>query len=558
VSSLASTARIYREVLGNRSLRRTLVAFFAFNAQEYAIWIAITLYAYGRGGAATAGLVAVAQLVPAALIAPLASTMGDRLRRDRALSIGYTIQAATAALTALALWFAPPIVAYAAAVLSACSITLTRPVHNAILPELSETPEQLTASNSVSSTAEGLGIFAGPVLNSILISIEGPGLVCVVFGALMAGAAILTARLDLHEVPSEMPEEHAETETETAPEGLTAAAAAGLRELRRDTPAGVLTLFGGAQFFVLGVLDIFYAVLAIDVLGVGEQGAGLLAASVGVGGLVGATATALLIGRSRLASPIQIAVGVMGGATAAVALVAAFGPVIALLALAGAARSFFDVAARTLLQRSVRDEVLARVFGLQEAMLMVGLAAGSAVAPLLIAMFGDRGAFVAAGVMLPLIGLAVFPALRALDRRAVLPDPERFQLLRSIDMFAFMPQPALERVTGALVPLRFPAGEVIIREGEAGDRFYVLTHGGAVVEARGHEVAHLETGDYFGEIALLRDVPRTATVRAATDVELLALERHDFLGAVGGSRRSGRSADSEIDRRLGEIERLGD
>jgi MFS family permease len=541
---LAETLDVYRTVLANGSLRRVLVAFLIFNAQEYATWIAITLYAYDRGGAALAGTIAVVQLVPAALCAPLASVLGDRMRRDRALAIGYVAQAVSGLLCGLALLAGLPLLVYATAALSTCTITLTRPVHHAILPDLAATPHELTAANSASSSAEGFGIMAGPLLNALLISISGFAAVMLVFAGLVAIAALLTFRLRLQEVSA----------SSEASQGVVAAALEGVHALGDDLPAAGITVFGGAQFLVIGMLDIFYAVLAIDVIGAGEEGAGLLAAAVGVGGIVGATATAVLVGRRRLATPIEVAVGLTAGAIACLALVSAMGPALLVLVVAGAARSFFDVAARTLLQRSVRADVLSRVFGLQEAMLMIGLAVGAAIAPVFVTLFGHRGAFIASGGLLFVAGAVVWPSMALLDRRAHLPDPERFALFRSLDLFAPLPQGTLEQLADRAFPASLPAGEVLIREGDVGDRFYVITSGEADVES-GDRVVHTHRpGAYVGEIALLRDIPRTATVRARTDLGLLVLERDDFLDAVTGSRRSSRRAHAESDRRLAGLE----
>jgi MFS family permease len=549
VRAAHSTARIYGDVLRNRSMRRVMAAFFLFNTEEAAVWIAVTLYAYQRGGATTAGIVLIAQLVPSALIAPVAATLGDRMRRDRALALGYAAQAIANLMLGLALWAGPPIVAYAAAVVAACTITLTRPVHHAMLPHLAETPSQLTAANSVSSTAEGVGVLVGPITNSILLAVSGPPAVPLLYAGVMAVAASLVVRLPQEEVPHER--------TTGSAGGLIADLAAGARALRDDPPAATLTVLGGSQFVLVGILDVFYAVLAIDVLASGEQTAGVLASSVGLGGLVGAAATAALVGRRRLATPIQLALGSAGGAVAAIALVSALGPIILLLALAGAARSFFDVAARTLLQRTVDDEVITRVFGVQEGLVMVALGVGSALAPLFLALFGEQGAFVAAGALLPVFGVLSFGTLRGLDRRAVIPDEFRQHLLRTITIFEPLPPYELERVASQLIAVHAEPGEVIIREGDAGDRFFVLVAGQAVVESRGRRVVDRKAGDYFGEIALLRDVPRTATVRAATACELFALERDDFLAAVTGGRVLP-AADAEIDRRLAELDEAGD
>jgi MFS family permease len=546
--SNAVALRAYREVGANRSMRRALFAYLCFNAQEFGIWIAVTLYAFDRGGATAAGLVCVAMLVPAALVAPLGSVLGDRIRRDHALAIGYGIQALAAAILALALATAPPILAYVAAIVSACAVTLTRPVHNAILPELADTPEQLTAANSVSGTVEGLGLIAGPIVNSIVIAMWGPGAVCAIFSALMLLAAGLTWRLMLHAVGTATATdrtEHASVVREVLDAG---------RVLRADVPAGTLTVFGGGQYFVLGLLDVFYAVLAVDVLGLGQGGAGVLAAAVGLGGLIGAVATAILVGRRRLATWIEVAVGVMAGALAAVALAEAIGPVLVLLAAVGAARSFFDVAARTLLQRSVPETVLARVFGLQEALIMIALAFGSAAAPVFVVIFGEQAAFLAVSVLAAVAGLAVFPALRSLDRRATIPDPERLALLHSVSMFGVLDQPRLERIAASMVVVHVPAGDAFIREGEPGDRFYLIGAGDAAVVSRGRTLATVGRGDYVGEIALLRDVPRTADVVALTDLQLLALERTEFLAALSG--RGMDAGGEEVERRLRELREL--
>lgn len=241
----------------------------------------------------------------------------------------------------------------------------------------------------------------------------------------------------------------------------------------------------------------------------------------------------------------------------AIAFTSTFGVIVLMLAVMGAARSFFDVAARTLLQRTVDDEVITRVFGVQEGLIMAGLGLGSALAPVFISLLGERWAFVAAGALLPIFGLSSLGMLRGLDRRAVIPDEFRQRLLRTIPIFEPLPQYELERVAGLLTHVEASAGAEIIREGDAGDRFYVLVSGEAVVESKGRPVVGRRAGDYFGEIALLRDVPRTATVRAVTACELFALERDDFLAAVTGGRVVP-TADAEIDRRLAELDGLED
>jgi MFS family permease len=544
VPAPGETASAYRAVGANRSLRRVLLAFLVFNAAEQAVWIAVTIFAFNEGGTTTAGIVAVAQLVPAMLFAPLASVLGDRMRRDRALALGYAVQGVTFLVLAGVLVSGPPLAVYAVAVVGALAVTLTRPVHHAVLPELAESPGQLTAANSVSSTVEGLGLMIGPLLNSLLIVLWGPAAVCAVFAVAILGTVPLCLGLRLRAVDDAA----APADVEKLAEGLLH----GVNELRYDPPAGVLTFIGGGQFFLVGLLDVLVVMLAIDVLAVGESGAGILTAGMGVGGMIGAAVTAVLVRRTRLVGPIELGVLLSGTALVGVAGASALGPAVVLLALVGASRSFFDVAARTLLQRSVRGDIVARIFGLQEALIMGALAAGSAAAPILVHRFGEQGAFVAAGVAVVLSGVVAYPFIRRLDTRADLPDPSRVALLRSMPPFAPLPEFSIERAARALLPSTVPAGSVVFSQGERGDRFYAIATGEVSVEHDGQQLARLGPGGYFGEIALLRSMPRTATVRALSDLELLALPRRDFLGAVTGDRPSSQAANREIDRRLRE------
>jgi CRP-like cAMP-binding protein len=154
---------------------------------------------------------------------------------------------------------------------------------------------------------------------------------------------------------------------------------------------------------------------------------------------------------------------------------------------------------------------------------------------------------------LPAFGLLLVGALRAADVRADVPDPSRVALLSTIDIFAPLAQPALEQLARRLTPLRVPEEAVVMAEGDVGDRFYVIVDGEAVIRKGGRDVARVGPGAYVGEIALLRDVPRTATVVAATPLELLGLDRDEFLAAVSVTRRSSQTADATVRRRLAQL-----
>jgi MFS family permease len=220
---------------------------------------------------------------------------------------------------------------------------------------------------------------------------------------------------------------------------------------------------------------------------------------------------------------------------------------ILLLAVVGAANSVEDVAVFTLIQRLVPDQILTRVLGVTWSLAMGGVALGSIAAPLVVEALGPRVAFVAVGAVLPLLALLTYRRLAEIDT-VVAPAPE-LELIEHVPMFAPLSVAAKERVATKLVPLSVHAGEVVIRAGEVGDRFYIVGDGELDITAEGVRTTAHRT-DYFGEIALLRDVPRTATVKALVDTQLYALRREDFLAAVTGHRAAHAAGNAVAEERL--------
>ncbi len=536
-------------VVGDRDLRRVEIAFLAFNMSEYATWIALLVYAYARGGAAEAGFVAVLQLIPAAIVAPFGAYAGDRFRRDRVLFIDYIVQAITLGAAGIALLSdAPVAVVYGFAVVASATLTFMRPAHNSLLPALTESPGQLTAANVVTGIAEGAGVMIGPLVGGVLIAWSGPGLVFVVFASLMLGAALLVRRL------------HADVVAMTPSSRLSArdvwrSTIGGFSALARSREPRLVTVVLSLSVIVLGALDVLFVATALDLLHTGQGGPSFLAAAAGVGGVLGAAASASLVGRPRLTPPLAAGGALMGVPIAGIAAAPPAAPV--LLGVSGAGWSLSDVAGRTLLQRVSPDQVLARIFGIYEGVAMVAIAIGSAGASALVEAFGVRTALVVTGAFVPAVLLVTGSRLLAIDRNAAAPDPHLLELLRRIPIFAPLTPPAIERLTASLVRVDVRPGDVVIREGERGDRFYAIDAGQVEVTSQGRIVNRRGAGEYVGEIALLRDVPRTATVTAVTAATLYALERDVFLGAVTGHPRSHALAQERIEHDLSEL-RTGD
>jgi MFS family permease len=532
-------------VVRDRDLRRVEVAFLAFNMSEYATWIALLVYAYGRGGAAEAGFVAVLQLLPAAIVAPFGAYAGDRFRRDRVLFVDYLVQAVTLGAAGVALLSdAPVAVVYAFAVLASATLTFMRPAHNSLLPALTDSPGQLTAANVVTGVVEGTGVMIGPLIGGVLIAWSGPGLVFVVFATLMLGAAVLVRRLhaDVVAITPASP---------LSPRDVWRETVGGFSALARSREPRLVTSVLSLSVIVLGALDVLFVATALELLHTGQDGPSFLAAAAGVGGVVGAAASASLVGRPRLTPPLAAGGALMGVPIAGIAAAPPAAPV--LLGASGAGWSLADVAGRTLLQRVSPDEVLARIFGIYEGVAMVAIAIGSAAASALVEAFGVRAALLAAGAFVPVVLLVTGPRLLAIDRHAAAPDPHLLELLRSIPIFAPMSPPAIERLTAGLVRVDARPGDVVIREGDPGDRFYAIDAGEVQVTSGGRPVNRRGPGEYVGEIALLRDVPRTATVTALTPVTLYALERDVFLAAVTGHPRSHDLARERMERDLSEL-----
>jgi len=481
--------------------------------------------------------------VPAAIVAPLGSVIGDRMRRSHALALGYALQAVTLLATAIALYADATfsVVAVAAAT-AACAITLTRPVHHALVPDIAGSPAELAAGNSASTTVEGVAAFLGPAVSAVMLAGWGAASVFLLFGALSAVSALLTVGLAVRG-----------RSVRSGRERLVGSALAGFREVSADAGAALLVAMVAAQYVVVGLLDILTVVLAFDVLGLGDAGPGLLTSALGVGAVVGASASLALVGRRRLAPSLALGIALTGLPLALLAGVEVPWAAFALLAASGVGKAFFDVAGRTLLQRTVRAEVLSRIFGVQEAVMMAGIAVGSVAAPVAVAAFGPRGAFLVAGVALPITGLLAWFWIRRLDARALQPGPG-YALLAALPAFAALPQRALEQLSWRTREVRVPAGQVVIREGDDGDLFYVVLQGSLRVTQGGRELRTLGTGAGFGEIALLRDTPRTATVTAITDVDLGAVDRDDFLLAVTGLPAARSSAEDVVDRYLADDE----
>jgi hypothetical protein len=529
------------QVLGavarNRSLAGVMLAYAVFSATQYAVWIAMLVYAFDRGGAPTAGAVAVAQLVPAALLAPVAATLADRRSPAGVLVGGYSVQVVGMLTAAVAIAFDSPLAAYAGAVVASAAVATTRPAQTVVVPGLVHNAEELTAANALTTWTESVSVVAASAATGVLLAVAGPGLVFVVAGVAGLLSVLLAATV----------------------RGMGALAVyggasgldgtlAGLRLLVHEPAPRLLVTLLGAQWVVVGALDILFVILAVQVLHRGQDWVGYLNMAYGVGGVLAGLAGMALVGR-RLVPLILGSVILIGAPLALSAFSTAAGATVLLLAVVGGGRALFNLASRTLLQRAVPAEVVGRVFGVAESIAMTGLAVGSALVPLLVVGGGTVAAVFGTAAILPLVALVSGRRLFALDAAAHVPIVE-IALLRSLRIFRALPAPALEGLARSVEPVGLAVGDVLIREGEQGDCFYAIADGRLEVTIGGVPVATKVRGDGVGEIALLYNVPRTATVTAASPATVFALTRAAFLAAVAGHAPTAQAAIAVADERL--------
>ena len=533
---------VLADVFRSPELRRVESAWAGYYIADWSAFVALSIYAYDFGGAAAVGLLGLVRALPAALGVPAGSAVADRTRRERVLFFVQASRAvALAASAAVVAVGGPHWAVFLLAGITAGLGAAYRPAQLALVPLLARTPQELVATNVSGSILEGLAVLIGPALAGILLTFTGADVVLAICAAISAWAALLVARISSGPyVPARG-------------SGAIADLSAGLRTLAREPNTRLIIGLFASQTFVRGLLNVLLVVTAFRLLDIGQSGVGFLNAAFGAGGLLGGMAGLALVSLRRLARPFAAGLVMWGVPLTLIGIWPHTSWTVVCLAVVGAGNAVLDIAGFTLIQRGIDDAVLARVFGVFEVLVIAALGAGSIVGPLLVDQLGPRSALVVAGSILPVLTIFTFPRLRAIDGAVVIPE-RQLRMLQSIPLFSPLPPTTLERLAAHLAPVAAVAGTELVREGDAGDLFYVVEAGHVEVTRAGCRVTDLGPGDYFGEIALLRDVPRSATCTAKTNVELYTIDRERFVSAVTGNSTSASEIESVIHRRLGGVE----
>jgi MFS family permease len=523
----------------NRDLGLLGTARIGLSFASWSFAIALGVYGFEAHGVVGAGLVALVRLLPGAFASPFAGLVADSYPRRTVLLGSAALMAAILAGAAVAAGLdAPTGVVFVFPALFAVASSGYAPAEAAMFPLLARTPQELSASNVNHSAMENAGFIAAAISTGVLLTATSPGTVFAVAAAVTALTVVLIAFVRRDQRP-EYDEE------------LTGAA----RELSRGARALIfhpaLRLSSLTLILLLlfeGFADVILISLALELLHLEEGAVGFLNASWGIGALVGGAALALMLDRGHLVAAIAGGSILLGAATMLpgfvpeqwTSYVAWFG--------IGIGFTFVEVAGKTLMYRLASDETMGRVISALEAGRLLAMALGSLGAILLVEWLHPDGALIVLGALMPIFVVVCWARLRAYEVGAPV-DEGPYHLLRDNSIFAPLPIATVERLSHDLVAVELEAGHEVIVQGDHGDRFFLIESGQVEVFENGDFRRNEGPGESFGEIALLHDVPRTATVRTTEPTRLLALEREQFLTAVSGHRRSSQLAGGVVDDR---------
>jgi MFS family permease len=515
-------------------LVRLLLTWLLVSTAGWVFLVALSVHAFDQSGAGGVAAVSAARFLPAVLAAPVMGHQIDRFNRAVVVTLAclvYSICVAGAGALAVAGAGLAPIVVLVA--ISSIVATAPRPALQALMPALARNPDELSRAIGLWSAVDNGGFLLGGGISGIAVAAVGPGDVLIAAGVILLLAGILSARLPA--IRATALDEDTERD-----EGF-ADAFAGLRAVVGAPALRTPYALFAAMLLLEGTTDVQIVALALGKLHMGSGGPGLLFAVWGVGGVIGA-GLILRVVRTR-GYGLALAGGVLTFA-ATLAVCGLDGVALAVVAMipVGVGFSLAESAVTGLVPRLADDAVIGRVYGFSELLYAGADGVGALIAPALIAAFGVSGSLTVVGCALALCALAGWAACARLDAGQELATRVR-ELLHGIGFLAPLPLPRLERLVHAAEPVVAATGVDVVREGDIGEEFFVIEQGTADVVEFGRE---LGPGDGFGEIALLRDVPRTATVRAATELHLWSVSRPAFIGAVSDHREAQALADAVV------------
>lgn len=523
-------------VFANPGLRTCQLSLAFARAVDLAQLVAVSAYLYSQGGAGPVAAYGVIRALAAAVGVPTITTATGRLGHGGLLRIlGCVAAVASVGMSLMMFATGPVSVVLILAGIGGLAIGAFRPICSSLMPSLVNTPEELVACNAATGLLDATSTLVGPLLAGGLLGLVGPDWAVVVTALILAVTAAMSGTIP---VPTAMPPVVEDRSPLDA-----------LRMFVRTPQTRTLGVLGMLQTLVRGAMNVIAVVLAIDLMGVGEAGVGVLFAALGIGGLIGLPLTVSVVGRQRLYRSFGIGLVLFGAPLVLTGALPVFGFALLLFGIIGIGNVFLDVSAYSALPRAVPDHMLPRILGILEAAYQIGMALGAAIAGVLLAQLDTRLTLVIVGLLLPICALVTARQLRSFDKQLGSRDAE-VDLLRGQPLFEPLPMPILDNLATRLEPAEFLPGEVIMAEGDKGDRYVLIVDGTVTISKGGTNVASLEGGEAFGEIALIRNTPRTATATAATGVVARTLDYNAFLAALGCDPRARQAAETVADDRF--------
>lgn len=530
----------FRNALRHRDYRWLASAFVVSNIGSWAYNVALMVWVFdATGSAAWAGAVSLARFVPALLFSAYGGVLAERFERRSLIVTLNLTSAATHVLMALVVAADGPIIlALVLAALGTIQGTIYEPAIIALTPEIvGET--DLAAANSLNSLIDNAAIIAGPAIGALLLVWFDPSVTLLINAATFIYAAAAARMVRTRSQPSDV--------TEGGRKGPLGQMAVGLKALAGSSTARLLAGFSVLASYYYGTDTVLFVVLSENNLGTGPEGFGYLLTALGVGGIIAAPLVSKLGSSARLGTVIALGMIVYTLPTALMVLVSDPAVAFALQVVRGAGTLVVDVLALTALQRTLPPYLVARVYGVFIALVLTAISLGAAVTPVLLSLFGLTGTLLIYGLGTPLVVLLGYPRLLHVDRLAKRRLEELQPKLRALEaspLFSALGRANLEHLAAAATEIAAPIETLIIRQGDPADAMYLIEEGAVAVTVRGedgqrHPVAELTAGDYFGEIALLDGVPRTADVRVVEDCRLFKIDRDTFLSAAGQNPGTG-------------------
>lgn len=514
-------------VLRNPRVRRLQLASMGSVLGDWAFTTAIVVWAYLDGGAAAVGAYQAVRYIAMAIAAPLGGAVADRMSRKAFMLVCDAARAGLIAIAAVMIGTdGPALVVFALAILAAIVGAPFRAAQAGWLPDLVDSPEDLTAANAIAGNIEMAMSAAGPAIAGVLIAVTDVQVVFWLNAATFVWSFLLVLSIRADAVPV--------TEEEPAEQvSYRAGLLAGFRLVARNQNLRDVGILAAAAGFAWGSLTVYMVLLVADVLESGPEGLGYLNALLGAATAVGGLVVLTRLSSNRLGR--DMVLGAFGWGLPLLAIAAFPSPATVFVAFVvfGLSEPLSSLGLETIPQRVAPPDFVSRVYSAIDSALIGPMALGALVAPGLVDLVGLRTSLAITGGVIIVVGLTRWPNMRELDRE--FRAPSELVLLRSVPIFATLPAPSQERLAHAAEHTRVPAGSTVLAEGGISDRFYVIVSGTVEVSQNGRLQRTEGPGEFFGEIGLLRDVLRTATVTATEDCELLVIERADFLAAVGST-----------------------